>query len=763
MQTLRNAGAEADICIWHEPYYEGLPANQFIAAFRYYAPAIRPYYPVVFCTSVQSVYNNNENAWYPGDAHVDICATDMYAYEYLHQGQRLDLPAEPANNATPPKPFGIWEWASSTDSAVGQTPSNSQAFFTYLTNYFTTRRNNGQPNNDLIWFNAAGRLNLTGNNTTFETGTGDWLGWNANLTHTTSQARTGTGSARLTATAAGDIDMYLPDNRRPSVTPGWPVTFTAWYRPAVTRSVQNGVGWIDAAGGWISSDFPGGPAAPAGTWTRVVSTLMPPPGTVSAHLDVQVMGAALGEVCDVDDITFQDQSALSSVLGLEFGATPLNDHRVAQLAALWAALWEEPEPPPPPPPPPPPLESRPDAVVSVSPLVPGLWTFWADRYVSPGVFAPAGPLQATSFNCIRRLSGYGTGDIIIIADTSALTREELLRLWSWRLWAYFDGQPAWCGLATGVTDEGRGTVSFTLAEVTGYLRKRQYDLAGAYGVLEGGPPATHRRYSQVEQVNIARDLAAPVADMGVTITTRPGAGFPRDRRYAFLESESRAQLLRNLSEVIDGPDFVTRYYTGADGLPRAELVIADIAGPGPGLSATVPGSALDYTLKWDGDEFRTRTYAVGEAPEHAGGEDVPKLSSMVDVPQAGFPRLDAVDDWPGVTLASTLAERAQANAATYAAPVLDASVNVPAASPPVTSYHPGDSVQLLITGPLQPDGFEITGRLAEVSYNARESRASWTVTVTRPPARPRQTLIGQLASLHQLATGVFRQGVGPPA
>ena len=396
--------------------------------------------------------------------------------------------------------------------------------------------------------------------------------------------------------------------------------------------------------------------------------------------------------------------------------------------------------------------------------LPGLWTFWADRYVSPGVFEPVGPLQATSFNCIRRLSGFGTGDIIIVTETASLTRAELLRLWGWRLWAYYGDppRPVWCGMPNGITDDGRAVISFTLAEVTGYLRKRQWDLAGSYGTLVGSP-ATHRRYDQVEQVNIARDLAAPVADVGVAITTSPGPGFPRDRSMAFLEGESRGQLLVNLAGVIEGPEWRTNYYTGNDGLPRAELAIAypRVGSDLPGLGATVPGTAVDYTLKWDADEFRTRTYAVGEAPESVDGVEQPKISHMTDRPQAGFPRLDEVDDWPGVTVMSTLQERAETSATIYATPTLDASVNVPAIQPPYGTYGPGDTVHLLITGPLQPDGFEIEGRLTELSVNARESRCGWTVSVTEPPGQPRQTLTQQLADLRRLATGVFRWGAAP--
>ena len=156
LSSCKAAGLVADVALYHEPN-QGMSMAQFIEAFQFYAPTIKQYYPRVFCTSSYFVQHGGGNAWYPGDAFVDKIATDIYASEY-DGGIRLDLPASLADAATPPKPFGIWEFNSSTDAAQGQTQAQSATFFTYLKQFFQGRLASGKPNCDLLLFNSDSNL-----------------------------------------------------------------------------------------------------------------------------------------------------------------------------------------------------------------------------------------------------------------------------------------------------------------------------------------------------------------------------------------------------------------------------------------------------------------------------------------------------------------------------------------------------------------------------------------------------------------------------
>jgi hypothetical protein len=159
LASCKAAGLRADVTLWHEPYYHGITsAAKFITMFRYYAPAIREHYPAVFCTSASSVLKHGENRYFPGAAYVDKCATDYYCYAYVTHRIRLGtgtstdaaLPAD-----TYHKPFGLWEFASSTEPSVGQSRAEATAFFKYLRTYFTGRIAAGKRNAELLMWDSG--------------------------------------------------------------------------------------------------------------------------------------------------------------------------------------------------------------------------------------------------------------------------------------------------------------------------------------------------------------------------------------------------------------------------------------------------------------------------------------------------------------------------------------------------------------------------------------------------------------------------------
>jgi hypothetical protein len=96
------------IPIWHEPYYGGIngsggnaTAADFIAMFRHYAPIVQSHgLLTAFITSAASVWNNNENSYYPGDAYVDHGLTDYYYPQYSSGrmlGRRPRRPGAPGS------------------------------------------------------------------------------------------------------------------------------------------------------------------------------------------------------------------------------------------------------------------------------------------------------------------------------------------------------------------------------------------------------------------------------------------------------------------------------------------------------------------------------------------------------------------------------------------------------------------------------------------------------------------------------------------
>lgn len=379
--------------------------------------------------------------------------------------------------------------------------------------------------------------------------------------------------------------------------------------------------------------------------------------------------------------------------------------------------------------------------------LPGAWTFWADTTVGA---APLGPVSPTAFSCNWVLNGFGAGQVTLPFDGStipAIGADRVLRLWAWRLWAFYAGAPVWCGCPTGVTDNGGVGVTYTLTELPGYLNRRLYDVVGGH------------TYTAVEQTSIAADLAAPVGDVGVALVTQAGGGLTRDRAYTYLQAGSRAALLQELAGVISGPEFRSEYALAA-GAPACTLRIAypRVGASTTGLGITIPGAGVAYEAQWDADAMRTHTIATGDVADNAPTTAV-KPVMVKDVPQADLPRLDAADDWPGVVLASTLTEKANAAAAQYAQPVLALTATATLAAPPLGSYGVGDDCTVNITSPMLPAGYTATGRVTQIDADAAAGTAKWTVAVTLPAPRTRPTVTSVLARQGAQIALMFRKSL----
>lgn len=395
---------------------------------------------------------------------------------------------------------------------------------------------------------------------------------------------------------------------------------------------------------------------------------------------------------------------------------------------------------------------------------PGVWTFTADMLNVPGG-GPAvgviqlGPVAVSSFSMTQTLSDFGAGEAVIETSGPGLTRADLQRLWGWRLWAYYEGQPVFCGFPTGLADSGGATVAISLTEVTGYLAHRAFDVRNPLTSAQGG--GYGQVYDNTEQTVIAADLAAPLADILVPVVHQPGGGQLRDRTYAFLEN-NRAELLKALAEVSNGPQFRTEYAMTA-GLPAATFRIAyPRVGADTGMGAAIPGGVLDFTLTWDSDMLRTWTWAIGDLPQNAPeGAQKPVRRVIRPQPNAGIPaRLDAIDEWAGVWRVTTLENRANTNATLYASPVLTIDVTVGTAEPPLTAYQVGDTVTLHFTDPLLAGTvLESAGQLTAREVSAGDGTVAWTVTVKQPPPKPRETVAGALARLDNFASLAWRRSM----
>jgi hypothetical protein len=378
--------------------------------------------------------------------------------------------------------------------------------------------------------------------------------------------------------------------------------------------------------------------------------------------------------------------------------------------------------------------------------LPARWTFWADGSVAP--YAPIGAVSVQSFSCMWALSGFGNAEAVIPVPGNVMGRLDLLKFYGWRLWAYYGQTLVWGGMATGLVDDGGPVVTVSLVELPGYLNVKQY--------------ATTRTYSQVEQTTIAGDLAARLDNIGVPRLLTPGPGKLRDRTYTYLQGQSRGDLLTQLCQVQNGPEMRSEYAPDVNGKPTCTLHIAypRVGTGASGLALVVPGGATTFQSTWASDQYRTRTFSVGDNPPGASAS-TPKPSIIVSQPQAGVPEIDHVDDWPGVTDTATLTDRANTNAAVYGSPSFTVTATVPVNAPPLGTYAIGDDVAVALADPLVPAGYTTMGRLVGAIADAAAGTVAWTVAITAPPPIHR-SLTTDLRRIDRHLTNVMHQNLGTP-
>jgi hypothetical protein len=312
LASLKASGANVNVTLWHEPYYSGLTAAQFVALVRYYGPTVRKYYPLWV------VYSGPDavavNGFYPGDLYCDGVAVDAYALSGTGQIINAQSIAD-----TGGKPFGCWEFNGGADlgsplAVQGQTQAVITAHFQYLQNLFSDRLTAGKLNGDLLFF-SAGTSNFLGtslsNAAGFESTIANWVNaGGCTIARVTTQHNSGVASLALTATSTSNmlashtpvLLANLTANALP-VVPGNIVMASAWFKAAtVGRSCQTAIYWYDSAAGALGSNFSGTVSDNTSTWTNVINSATAPTSAAFAVLRVQVVSpAGAGEVHWVDD------------------------------------------------------------------------------------------------------------------------------------------------------------------------------------------------------------------------------------------------------------------------------------------------------------------------------------------------------------------------------------------------------------------------------------------------------------------------------
>ncbi len=238
-------------------------------------------------------------------------------------------------------------------------------------------------------------------------------------------------------------------------------------------------------------------------------------------------------------------------------------------------------------------------------------------------------------------------------------------------------------------------------------------------------------FAQVEQNEIARQLLAQAqshtgGDLGIVADTTT-SGILRDRTYAGHELVDVGTALKQLAEVIDGPDIAFGVSPELDTNGRIVKTMR-IGNPRLGQEGTahvfeLGANVTSYTWPSDGTRMVTRQYASGEGIE--AGQLI-AVAEMTERYSDGWPNLEQEASFNTVSQDATLLEHAAAELRRNWLPVVTPTITVDASGrnangekvfPAAGEVGVGDQVRLVIRDWFFRNGIDTTVRVVSIDYD----------------------------------------------
>lgn len=307
------------------------------------------------------------------------------------------------------------------------------------------------------------------------------------------------------------------------------------------------------------------------------------------------------------------------------------------------------------------------------------------------------------------------------------------------LYARRDGTPMWGGIIwTRTYDSANHSVQIGCGDFGSYFDHRKVvPLLTGVGTDVTAVGPLQAMYLATDQNEIARQLVALAAthtggDIGITLDVSM-SGILRDRTYFGYELDGTMDMIKLLSGLIDGPDFIFDVGPGDNvDAPKRLLLLGDpqLGQQGSDHVWEYGGNVKDYTWPTDGTAMSTRRYAVGDGIEQAALIAVAEDSAKyVD----GWPLLEGESTYTTVTDATDLNSHAAADLQAARLPVVLPTLILHPDKPPyLGEYQVGDDGQLVIADDFDPDGIDAPIRIIRQDVTPDGSEGEM-VTLTASP------------------------------
>lgn len=326
-----------------------------------------------------------------------------------------------------------------------------------------------------------------------------------------------------------------------------------------------------------------------------------------------------------------------------------------------------------------------------------------------------GPLDATVSNWQRELNGTDTATITLAPGALTTGTRDQLRLyttpWKMSLLICWNGAPVWAGPVITRQWSAKATTINAAGIKNIFLRRKAHTWATPFA-------SQSLAYSNMSLGTIAQTLVQlgcshPGGALPITYpATETSTDVTFARTYAGFELKNIADLLTELTGVINGPDidFLPVWTDSTQTAMKWSMRIGTLAQPqmySPNqvvFDAAQPGSSVsDLSYTEDASQLTTAAWSAGS------GTDVGILMSQTvssTLTSVGFPLLEEEIDHKTVAIQATLDAHSAGDLAAHATPIIQWSLTIDSTQPPaLSSFNLGDQARVRIANHVWiPDG-----------------------------------------------------------
>lgn len=309
------------------------------------------------------------------------------------------------------------------------------------------------------------------------------------------------------------------------------------------------------------------------------------------------------------------------------------------------------------------------------------------------------------------------------------------------VYAWRDEIPQWGGVIwTRSYDSGSRTVSIGAGDWWSYFDHRKVvPLLGLPVDPEFEVAEMLVEYTGVDQNDIVRALITLAqshtgGDLNIEMDTEDSL-ITRDQTYRGYELVNLGEALRQLTELVDGPDMIFDVSRDVDlqGRPKRVLRLGapHLGQQGSAWVWELGGNLMGYSWPSDATRYHSRTYALGEGTVEGTMIAVSEDTTVYDL---SFPLTEQEESYGTVDDPDVLQSHADADQTAGRRPVVLPVLIVKGdRSPMVGEWSMGDDARVIITDDFHPYGCDTTLRIVGADISPPDAGSPERVELTMAP------------------------------